>query len=382
MATYTKLKSGWRYRTNVVVNEERIQLMEKGFRTKREAQAAAEALESRLRRGGSVLDGNSPFIDYFENWYKVFRKGKFSNRNDRDILLSISVAKRFFKKTKLKEIDKVMYQSFLNDYGNGHATATVKKIHTYTRACLRDAHEAGAIIRDPSYRAFVKGTVEAQKESSKYLSQTEASLLLKETISNLNPMYASRYMIVFGLATGCRFSETLGLTWDCVDFKNKTVRINKTWDYEHKHDFAPTKNKSSNRVITIDDQTLSILNELKLYQAKRQLSSGLRNKKNLVFIDRQLTLTSNAGMNKTLKRLCVKAGVQEITSHSLRHTHASIMIYNDLNIKYISKRLGHETIVTTLQTYGHIIDELSQRESEQVSITMNDLYTHSAESGH
>lgn len=377
MATYTKLKSGWRYRTNIVVNGERIQMMEKGYRTKREAQDAAEALEARLRRGGSVLDGESVFMDYFDNWYKVFRKGKHSLKNDRDIEHSINVARKYFKKTKLKDIDKVMYQSFLNDYGDGHATASLKKVHTYVRACLRDAQESGAITRDPSYRAFVKGTKDVKDESSKYLNQTDASLLLKETVSDLNPKYISRYMIVFGLATGCRFSEIIGLTWDCVDFKEKTIKINKTWDYVYNQGFLPTKNKSSNRVITIDDQTLSILKDLKNYQNKRQLSSGIRNKENFVFIDNNMSLTSNTGLNKTLKRLCRKIEIPEITSHSLRHTHASIMIYNGLNIKYISKRLGHETIVTTLQTYGHVIDELSQRENEHVSTTMNNLYTQS-----
>lgn len=374
MATYTKLKSGWRYRTNVVLNGERIQMTEKGFRTKREAQAEAEALETKLRRGGSVLDGESIFMEYFENWYKIFRKGKKSKKNDRDIEHSINVSRKFFKQTKLKQINKLMYQSFINDYSVGHATATVKKVHTYARACLRDAHEAGAIPRDPSYRAIIKGTVPPRKESSKFLSQRDAALLLKETIDGLNPIYASRYMIIFGLATGARFSEIMGLTWDCIDFKNKTVKIKRTWDYADTHDFAPTKNQASNRVITIDDQTLSILNELKHYQNKRQAASGLRNTKKLVFVDRNLNLTSNNGMNKTLKRICRTVGLKEITSHSLRHTHASIMIYNRLNIKYISKRLGHETITTTLQTYGHIIDELDQRENEQVSITMNKLY--------
>lgn len=375
MATYTKLKSGWRYRTNVTVNGERIQIMDKGYRTKREAQDAAEALEARLRRGGSVLDGESVFMDYFDNWYKVFRKGKHSLKNDRDIEHSMNIARKFFKNTKLKEIDKLMYQSFLNDYGNGHSTASLKKVHTYVRACLRDAQEAGAITRDPSYRAYVKGTVPVKDESSKYLNQSDASLLLKETINDLNPMHASRYMIVFGLATGCRFSEIIGVTWDCIDFKEKTVKINKTWDYVYDQGFLPTKNKSSNRVITIDDQTLGILKELKQYQTKRQMSSGIRNINNFVFINRDMQLISNTGLNKTLKRLCRNAEVQEITSHSLRHTHASIMIYNGLNIKYISKRLGHETIVTTLQTYGHVIDELSQRENEQVSITMDALYS-------
>nr|WP_232217871.1 site-specific integrase [Brochothrix campestris] len=83
---------------------------------------------------------------------------------------------------------------------------------------------------------------------------------------NLNPRYPSRYMILFGIATGCRFSEVVGLTWDCVDFKQQTIKINKTFDYQRTLDFLPTKNDGSMRTISVDPFTLSFLKELLVYQ--------------------------------------------------------------------------------------------------------------------
>ena len=52
--------------------------------------------------------------------------------------------------------------------------------------------------------------------------------------------------------------------------------------------------------------------------------------------------------------------------HPLRHTHASILLYHGLGIHYVSKRLGHSTIIETLKTYAHIIDELKQREDQKL----------------
>ncbi|WP_221770499.1 multidrug DMT transporter [Listeria booriae] len=50
------------------------------------------------------------------------------------------------------------------------------------------------------------------------------------------------------------------------------------------------------------------------------------------------------------------------------------MLYKGINIKYISRPLDHKKIITTLQTYSHIIDELEQKESRQVDDIMNDVY--------
>jgi len=242
------------------------------------------------------------------------------------------------------------------------------------RACLREAIAEGIIHRDPTFGAVVKGKKDPKNEEVKYLDFEEVKKLTKVIMENLQPRYISRYIILFALATGARFSEILGLTWDCVNFEEKTVTINKTWDYHYKQTFDNTKNYASKRTITIDEHTLSILKDLKLKQTELALKTGLRNEHNLVFVNSKFELVTNNAVNKTLRMLCKKAKIKEITCHSLRHTHASMLLYKGVNIKYVSRRLGHKDIVTTLQTYSHIMDEMEQKESRQVDITMKELY--------
>ena len=176
------------------------------------------------------------------------------------------------------------------------------------------------------------------------------------------------------MATGCRFSEILGMTWDCVDFKNGAITINKTWDYAHINDFDDTKNVASIRTITIDKETLIILKQLHKFQKELQLKTGSRNRDNLVFINERFELNSNNAVNKSLKKLCEKLKITKITTHALRHTHASILLYKNLNIKYVNRRLGHGDIVTTLKTYGHILDELEQRETQLANEVVEAMY--------
>lgn len=63
-------------------------------------------------------------------------------------------------------------------------------------------------------------------------------------------------------------------------------------------------------------------------------------------------------------------GIKPITCYGLRHTHASMLLYKGMNIKYVSRHLGHKDIVTTFQTYSHILDEMEQKESR----AMEELY--------
>ncbi|EAH0028183.1 site-specific integrase, partial [Listeria monocytogenes] len=105
-----------------------------------------------------------------------------------------------------------------------------------------------------------------------------------------------------------------------------------------------------------------------------KLKDSTFNKNKLVFINGNCFPPSNNAINKSLKRYCKKLGFnKDISIHGLRHTHATLLLYNDCNIKYLSKRLGHNTIVTTLETYSHVIDEMEQKESYKISELMNKI---------
>ncbi|WP_235815176.1 tyrosine-type recombinase/integrase [Neobacillus vireti] len=257
-----------------------------------------------------------------------------------------------------KDLTRDMYQKFINELAPKYANETLRKRNLYIKHCISVAREDGVISKSPTYKVTVKGEKKEKAEDLKHLNYGELKLLVAETKKNLKPRYISRYIILFGISTGARFSEILGMTWDCVDFTNQTITINKTWDLKNKNDFSDTKNYASMRTITIDKDMCDILKDLLNDQDKVIKQTGLKNKKNLVFVNNKMKLVSNNAANKTLKALCRVVGVTEITCHGLHHTHASTFLFKKVNIKYVSRRLGHNDIVTTLQTYSHIMDEL------------------------
>ena len=374
MASIQKTKSGWRYRVSYKENGKYKTKTKGGFRTKKEAELAAAELEKQLHKGYDINAGDQLFPEYMRNWFELYKKGKHSKEHDKNVELSVKLVEQYFQGVKLKELTRDMYQKFINEIAENRATETVKKRHTYIKECIKAAIEEGIITRDPTYKIVVKGKKKGKDEELKYLNYEEAKRLIAEIKKDMNPKYISRYIILFAIATGTRFSEILGLTWDCVDFKNRLITINKTWDYKYTNDFADTKTYSSKRTIKIDVDTCKMLKELKKAQNETAIKTGLRNEKNLVFVNTKMELVSNNAVNKTLKMLCRKLGLKEVTMHSLRHTHASMLLYRKANIKYISKRLGHKDIGITLQTYSHILDELEQAENTLLDEVMDDLY--------
>lgn len=374
MASIQKMKNGWRYRVSYKENGVYKTKTKGGFRTKKECELAAAELEKKLHAGYDISAADQFFPEYMRNWYEIYKKGKYSKGHEHNIELSVRLVEEHFVGVRMKDLTRDMYQRFLNTIGEKYTTATVRKRHTYIKECIKAALEDQVITRDPTYKVIVKGKKEEKSEELKYLSFEEVKKLVFEIKKDMRPRYISRYIILFAIATGCRFSEIMGLTWDCVDFKNQIVTIDKAWDFKDKKDFGDTKNFASKRTITIDKATCEMLKEIKKFQNEHALKTGLRNTKNLVFVNTTMKIISHNAVNKTLKSLCRKIGVQEITTHCLRHTHASMLLYKGVNIKYLSRRLGHSDITTTLQTYSHIIDELEQKGSRQVDETMSEIF--------
>ncbi|MEN0650625.1 site-specific integrase [Caldifermentibacillus hisashii] len=381
MASIKKVNGKWRYRVSYKSNEvdEEGKPIYKtktkgGFRTKKEAELAAAELENKYRKGYDISAADQLFSEYMRNWYELYKKDKYSLGHDRNIKLSVELVEKHFVGIRMKDLNRDMYQKFINDISQKYAKATVQKRHTYIKECLRMAIEDGILIKDPTYKVKVFSKKEEKKEEQKYLNFNEIQKLVLEVKKDMKPKYISRYIILFAIATGARFSEIMGMTWDCVDFDSKTITINKAWDFKDKKDFGNTKNYASKRTITVDDETLEMLKELKKKQKEVTKQTGIENDKNLVFVNTKMKLVSNNAVNKTLSSICSKVGIREITCHGLRHTHGSILLYKGANIKYVSRRLGHSDIVTTLQIYSHVLDELEQKESRLVDETMKELF--------
>lgn len=368
MASFRKRGKTWQYRvTYVDKNGKQKEVSQSGFPTKTEARVVANKVEHELNIGVNIEKSEMLFLDYYKDWIKTYKLGAYSQDNDESYKQFYALAEEHFKGIKLKDVTHEFYQKFLNDYSVGRAKETVRKAHNKIGAALRFAFNNGHITSNPTYRVVLRGA-EGTKESDKYLHEQESKDLLEALLEGIQPNYISRYMLILQLATGARVSEIMALQFKDLNFLNNRMDINKSWDYKYTNDFIPTKNKES-RNISVDKKTMQIMKEFYDYQ----LSKKVRDRKQRLFA-RKASVSSVTAVNKTLRRACKRAGVREVTSHALRHTHASLLILNEVSVAYISKRLGHHSIDITTKVYSHVLEELEIKSEKESADFMLKFY--------
>lgn len=213
--------------------------------------------------------------------------------------------------------------------------------------------EEGLLDRDPTRHLVIRGKRPGRKKV-KYLGFLDLKRLINQL--DLSETLNLDWLILLIAKTGVRYAEALGLTVEDFDFGKCQIQINKTWDYKSKiGKFQPTKNKSSIRVISIDPITA---------EQFKGLTRGL-NPNKPIFVQGNKRVYAST-LNNHLYKYCKQAGVEVISIHGLRHTHASLLLYDGVSIPSVAKRLGHSNTVTTQQTYLHIVKELANKDNQKI----------------
>lgn len=369
MASYRKRKNGkWQARITVDGNQQ----SKGGFRTKTEAKLWAEPVE-RMMRDSSGYDADITLYDYVKKWYGVHKRPTLAPRTNQRNDNLVEWVKRLFGDLKLVDLTASMYQDKLNFFGQTHSKSTLEKFHAVVAPCMDYAVHNGHIKRSPIFNITLKGNDSQKEEKTNYLSKSEASKLQKALLDRYKPWMTSRVMALFGLATGARIGEIMALEEDDVDLDENIVNIKHTYDYAVEHCLKEPKTKSSLRSIYIDDNTSSLLRKQIIYNKERMMKHSVRPKNQFIFSNKNFKPISPTAANATLAKACKRAGVPHITFHGLRHTHASIMIYEELPIKYVSQRLGHSKVSMTLDTYQHVIQEMEDKSNNRVVEILNQI---------
>jgi len=168
-----------------------------------------------------------------------------------------------------------------------------------------------------------------------------------------------KYYILHYLAvnTGMRQGELLGLKWKDVNFEKEIINVKRQYDRSLK--FKKLKSDSSKRVIPLADNVVSELKSYRIRQNEDKLALGEE------YIDKDLIGCNKKGepinhrcLVRDFKRIIKEAELPEIRFHDLRHTFATLFLEAGGNIKTLQQMLGHASINITIDTYGHVSEEM------------------------
>lgn len=298
------------------------------------------------------------FYRYYGNWIELYKKGAIRQVTLDKYYLTERKLRELAPELRLSELNRQTYQKLLNDYAETHEKHTTLDFHHHLKAAIIDALDDGMIKTDPTRRVIIKGRKPKPKKK-KYLNLFELQMLLKQLKLGTEPNWD--WFILLVAKTGLRYAEALALTPNDFNYEKQVITVTKTWNYKYAGGgFRPTKNPTSKHNVMIDWQ---------LAQQFKQITQGMDPDKPIFVSGRAF----NSTINIILERLCYQAEIPVISIHGLRHTHASLLLYEGVSVASVAKRLGHANITTTQKTYLHIIQELENKDNDKVMHHLSQL---------
>ena len=254
---------------------------------------------------------------------------------------------------------------------SGYAGSTIRQAYETLGTVFKSALHNGLILKHPF--DTLKFTLPVKQPNDINFLTVSEQQKFADAIKG-----TSRYSeYVLMLETGLRVGEIIGLTWDNIDFENRTLTVNKSMEYRYSEGAwraGPPKTVESYRTIPLTSKAILVLQELMEKSKTRKKSSLLsevlpyrdsRNGKHctlrmseLVFINpRTGEPTKNSSYDTHIDRMCQKAGIKHICMHSLRHTYATRAIERGVAPKVLQRLLGHKNLQTTMDKYVHVTDD-------------------------
>lgn len=233
---------------------------------------------------------------------------------------------------------------------------TIKGIKLRFNSILNKAVKQDKLLVNPMTK--VNFTIPTKKnKAATFILPSEADV--KRMLRHLKDKYPELYPVVFlAVMSGMRRGELLGLKWSAIDFKKHTIRIDNQVTAFSRN--AELKTSSSYRTIHISEKMLTVL-------------QTLPRTSEFVFLNRLGHPMTYYSLDRLGRIFHEELGLpEEFTLHDLRHFHATQLLKHNVNIKVVSRRLGHADVSTTLDLYFNYMPEMDEEASVVLDGTLGE----------
>lgn len=267
--------------------------------------------------------------------------------------------------TRVSPTDIKSLQSALT--AEGMAAAGVELVHTVLSGAFKYAVALEILWRNPAQS--VRPPTRPNKEvSSSEIGEVRQMLSVSRSLKE--PLYAALHLTAY---TGLRRGEILGLKWSDLDYDHASITVQRALVRVRGLGLIlqPTKTDGSRRRLDIDPDTVAVLRAHRVVQMEHRLTmDGAYEDNDLLFPNELGRPLNPMALTRAFKRLALKTGVAQTRLHSLRHFHASALFELGESPMLVSRRLGHASIKTTVDIYGHLFEGAQRAAAEKFARAM------------
>jgi len=263
----------------------------------------------------------------------------------------------------LTEVKPVHCQTIFSRMAEeGYKTTTIYQARIALYNMLEFAKENDVLIANPCKKSVKSDMGKPSKKKEALTIDVQRKFL--DAVVGYS--YENQYRFI--LQTGLRTGELIGLKWSDIDFKNKTMKIERSMEFRYsvgEWRVGPPKSKAGYRTIPLTNEAIRIL------ENQRAKNRSLRvlpiEWKDMVFLCKYGTPVKNSTYDTGLFKYCDRVGIPHFSMHVLRLTFATRCIEGGMKPKTLQKILGHSNIGITMNLYVHITEDEKQREIDLVA---------------
>lgn len=346
-----KQSKTWRAIVSYQVDGKRKKATKGGFKYKSEALAYETMLKAKLNQGYDIESSKQLFTEFYDTWLDNHIKSGIKQQTIANHIATQTIVHKHLQNITLEQMTRKRYQQFLDELSTTRTASSVHQISMRVGMCLKEAFSDGIIKTDPTFNLKFKGAHDSKPTDLKFLEEDEFNKLVKY-IEN-SPMTAPNFMIYTAALSGMRAVEVLALTYSDFDVKNNKILVTKSKTNRVPYQYTAPKTKQSVREITMPTYYFEQLERFK---------QMFPNTDKHIFGEK----TSQSVPSYRLRCLTKELDIKPISFHGLRHSHASILINNGVDIAYVSERLGHSSVSVTQKVYFHFLKKARENEEEKM----------------
>ena len=297
--------------------------------------------------------------EYMTSWLITYKKVELKPKSYDTLESTIQhQIVPYFKGMQFFSVTHEDIQKFINQLNDdGRSYSIIRKAYLALNGVYKYAMMKDQLLKNPCFGVKLPKKAEKNVKSIQVLSKEQIKRYCEhatERYGNGKCIYRLGYGLVLILFTGLRLGEAAGLMWDDIDFQKRTLKVQRTLEYVKNRDGdensnhyvlveGTTKSKSSERTIPLNQTALSALLELK------KANGGFA----YVFSNAKGKPMNPRNLNRAHDCILERAGIPHIGIHALRHTFANQLFANKVDIKVISKLLGHSDVSVTVHIRNH-----------------------------